>query len=113
MHQKGPDERFRSVCHPSKCETTEDRRKSLDLGLSIVHQGEWDSLQPQRVMPKCTRVSKQNPSAEEKFPADQIKECRPGQAIHIRLIVSFHGFIAAPKKVDDRSHQQNTNGSDQ
>src|SRR5690242_6388116 len=69
-------------------------------------------MQPQGLVTEFARVAKENPAAEEEFPANQVKESRPWQANCVRLVIVMHRRITTSQIINDRSHKKNTDGRD-
>src|SRR5215207_1522254 len=113
MDEKRPDKRLSPVSDPAKRKAAEDGGEGLDLRFANVREGKRDRLQPQGFRPKFSGVAEQDPAAEEEFPANQVQEGCPGQANRVGFVIFLHGYVTVPQIIDDRSHEENSNRSNQ
>src|SRR5512139_1212266 len=109
VDQEGPDKRLCPIGYPAKGKATEDSGQGLNFRFADVGDRKWDGLQPESLRPKFARVAEQDPAAEHKFPADEVKESRPWQAQGVGLVILLHRRVTLSQIINDRSHAQNAN----
>src|SRR5581483_1449253 len=76
-----------------------------------MRQRKWNSLQPQSLRTKLPRISKQDETAKEKLPAEQVNECIPRQSGKLRFVIVGHRS-AVCNQPKHRSDQKNSDARD-
>jgi len=106
VNEEGIEERARAIGDPAKGEPAKNGGEGFDFGFADVQERKRHGLEPERIGAKLAGVPEQDPAAEEKLPAEDLKEGVPGQVRGHALVVGLRRGIEFGEEPDDGRHQR-------